>query len=158
MKKIFNKTWFKIIFFGAIAGVVFIWVDEKLGLFKREKRESSGTYNGPVKADKDKTYFTEISFNETAHDFGKVKEGDTLSYTFKVTNKGQEPLVIFKSAGSCDCVAAEYPKDMIAPGKEITITAHFDTKGRKGVQNRTITLTCNTEPADVMITLKADVE
>jgi hypothetical protein len=157
MKTVFKKTWFQILIFGAIVGAVLILVDNKTSLFKSKNNESD-TYNGPVSIDKDKTYFTQASLNETSHDFGKVKEGDTLTHVFKITNNGKEPLVIYKSAGSCDCVAAVYSKEMIPPGKEVDITVHFNTKGRKGVQNRTITLTCNTEPADAILAIKAEVE
>jgi hypothetical protein len=157
MKTLFKKTWFQILIFGAIVGAVLIVVDNKTSLFKSQKKESD-TYNGPVTVDKDKTYFTQASFNETSHNFGKVKEGDTLTHVFKITNNGKEPLFIYKSAGSCDCVAAVYSKEIIPPGKEVDITVHFNTKGRKGPQSRTITLTCNTEPADVILAINAEVE
>ncbi len=157
MKTVFKKTWFQILIFGAIVGAVLIVVDNKTNLFKSGKKESD-TYNGPVSVDKDKTYFTQASLNETSYDFGKVKEGDTLTHIFKITNNGKEPLVIYKGTGSCDCVAAVYSKEMIPPGKETDITVHFNTKGRKGVQSRTITLTCNTEPADAILAIKAEVE
>jgi hypothetical protein len=158
MKNFFKKTWVQIIFFGILVGAALIVIDNKTDLFSKKEKKETGTYNGPVSVDKSKTYFTDASFNETGFDFGKVNEGDTLTHIFKLTNKGAEPLVIYKNAGSCDCVAAVYTKEMIAPGKEVDITTHFNTKGRKGPQSRTITLTCNTEPADIMLTLKADVQ
>lgn len=157
MKTLFKKTWFQILFFGSLIGAVLIVIDNKTNWFKPKSTESD-TYNGPVSIDKDKTYFTQASFNETSYDFGKVKEGDTLTHIFKLTNNGKEPLVIYKSVGSCDCVAAVYKKGMILPGEDIDITVHFDTKGRKGAQNRTITITCNTDPADALLAIKADVE
>lgn len=160
MKTIFRKTWVQIIFFGAIIGAVLIIADNKWGFFNKKNSSDKGsdTYNGPVSIDKNKTYFTEVKFSETNHDFGKVKEGDTLSYVFKITNTGNEPLVVYKSAGSCDCVGATVTKEMIQPGTEVDVKTYFNTKGRKGPQNRVITLTCNTEPADIVLTLKADVE
>ena len=158
MKTLFKNTWVQIIFFGILVGVALIIIDAQTGLFTNKEKKESGTYNGPVSIDKDKTYFTEASFNKINYDFGKVKEGDTLTHIFKMTNKGKEPLIIYKSAGSCDCVTAMYTKEMIPPGKEVDITTHFNTKGRKGLQRRTITLTCNTEPADILLSLKADVE
>lgn len=157
MKKLFKKTWFQILFFGILLAGLFIIIDEKFDLFDTKKVET-GTYNGPITVDKNKTYFTEVSLSETIFDFGKVKEGDTLSHVFKMTNKGKEPLIIYKSVGTCDCVGAGFSKEMTAPGKEIQLTAYFNTNGRKGPQNRTIVFTCNTEPAEIVLTLKADVE
>jgi Protein of unknown function (DUF1573) len=157
MKQLFAKRWFQILIFGAVIGGILIVLDEKTGLFGSEKKPA-GNYNGPVSIDKNKTYFTEIGLSETVHDFGKVKEGDTLSHIFKVTNKGSEPLFIYKTVGSCDCVGSVVTKDMIAPGKEADLKTYFNTKGRKGIQNRSIVVTCNTDPADITLTLKADVE
>jgi len=157
MKKLFAKTWFKIIAFGIIIGAVFILLDNQFDFFN-SKSTDSGNYNGPVTVDKDKAYFTQASLSETSVDFGKVKEGDTLSHVFKISNTGKEPLIIYKTSGSCDCVAAVVTKEMIPPGKEVDITAYFNTKGRKGPQNKTLELTCNTDPAQLLITLKAHVE
>jgi Protein of unknown function (DUF1573) len=157
MKKLFSKTWFQIILFGSLIAVLLVVVDDKMGWFKKGKSESD-TYNGPVRVDKSKTYFTEVNFNETEFDFGKVKEGDTLSHVFKMKNTGKEPLFVFKSVGSCDCIGAVVTKEMIQPDTEVEVKVFFNTKGRKGVQNRNITLTCNTEPADYMLSIKAEVE
>ena len=157
MKKLLTKTWFQIIAFGFLIGGALILLDNKFNFFNNAVKES-GTYNGPVKANKSETYFTQASLNETGFDFGKVKEGDTLSHVFKISNKGNEPLVVYKTSGSCDCVAAVVTKEMIAPGKEADITTYFNTKGRKGSQNKTLELTCNTDPAQLLITLKAQVE
>jgi Protein of unknown function (DUF1573) len=157
MKKLLAKTWFKIIAFGIIIGAVLILLDNQFDFFNSNSTES-GNYNGPVTVNKDKAYFTQAILNETTVDFGKVKEGDTLSHIFKISNTGKEPLIIYKTSGSCDCVAAVVTKEMIPPGQEVDITAYFDTKGRKGPQNRTLELTCNTDPAQLLITLKAHVE
>jgi len=157
MKKLFSKTWFQIIFFGAIIGAGLILLDNRFDFFN-QKEEDNGTYDGPVSTDKNKTYFTEAVLSETSYDFGKVKEGDTLSHVFKISNKGKEPLFIYKGTSSCDCVTADVTKEMIPPGNEVNFTAYFKTKGRKGPQNRTIELTCNTEPAQMLISLKATVE
>lgn len=157
MKQLFKNRWFQILIFGILIGGTLILIDNKTGLFGSEKKES-GNYNGPVSIEKDKTYFTEVGFSETIHDFGKVKEGDTLSHVFKVINKGKEPLFIYKTVGSCDCVGSAVTKEMIAPGTEVELKAYFNTKGRKGPQNRTIIVTCNTEPAESTLTLKAEVE
>jgi hypothetical protein len=37
---------------------------------------------------------------EKEHDFGKVKEGTTLEYVFRVSNQGDRELVIEKASGS----------------------------------------------------------
>ncbi len=157
MKNLFKKTWFRVIFFGILIAAALIIFDEKFNLFGTTKEEN-GIYEGPVSIEKDQTYFTEATISETKHDFGKVKEGDTLMHVFNLTNKGKEPLFIYKVSGSCDCIGSEYPKEMIAPGSEAQVKVYFNTKGRKGVQNRMVTLTLNTDPADLILTINAVVE
>ena len=157
MKKLLAKTWFQIIAFGVVIGTGLILLDNQFNFFNA-KSDNSGNYNGPVTIEKDKAYFTTASLNQTSVDFGKVKEGDTLSHIFKISNTGNEPLIIYKTSGSCDCVAAVVTKELIPPGKEVNITAYFNTIGRKGPQNKTLEITCNTEPAQLLITIKAQVE
>ena len=157
MKKLLAKTWFKIVAFGVVIGTGLIMLDNQFNFFNA-KSDNSGNYNGPVTIEKDKAYFTTASLNQTSVDFGKVKEGDTLSHIFKISNTGNEPLIIYKTSGSCDCVAAVVTKELIPPGKEVDITAYFNTIGRKGSQNKTLEITCNTEPAQLLITIKAQVE
>ncbi len=157
LKNLFRKTWFQIVFFGAIIGGILIIADNKFDFFNAEINKS-GTYDGPVQVEKDKAYFTEVQFSETKFDFGKVKEGDTLSHVFTITNAGNEPLIIYKSVSSCDCVGTDYSKEMISAGAITKLTVYFKTKGRKGPQTRIVTLTCNTDPADIELTINADVE
>jgi hypothetical protein len=157
MKKLFKKSWFQVLFFGILIAAVLIIADEKFGFWGGGKNES-GTYKGPVSVDKDKTYFTQAKIEETSFDFGVVKEGDTLSHIFRMTNTGKEPLIIYKNQGTCDCVSALLSKEMVAPGEELIMNARFNTKGRKGKQSRTIIITCNTEPAELILELKADVK
>lgn len=156
MKKLFSKGWFQVVFFGAIIGVVLIVIDNKYGLMGKKKEERN--YYGPVEADKDNVFFSKIEFKETTYDFGKVKEGDTVSHVFKVRNSGKEPLLIYKVVGSCDCTGAGYTSDPIAPGGEATISAYFKTIGRKGPQTRTLRVTSNTDPPENVITLSGTVE
>ena len=47
-----------------------------------------------------------IFFPETQHDFGIVKEGQKVEYTFKFQNNGTESLIIKDVKTSCGCTAA----------------------------------------------------
>ena len=157
MKNLLKKTWFQILLFGSIVGVVLILADNKFNLLGSGKKKS-GIYNGPISMDKKDTYITKIHFNETTHDFGKVKEGDTLSHVFTVTNTGKDPLFIFKISGSCDCIGASFSSDVIAPGAKNDITIYFKTLGRKGQQDRKIIVVTNTDPSETVLNINAEVE
>ncbi|MBE0711895.1 MAG: DUF1573 domain-containing protein, partial [Candidatus Aminicenantes bacterium] len=44
-------------------------------------------------------------FKETAHNFGKVKQGDVLNHEFVFKNDGSTPLVIDRVETTCGCTA-----------------------------------------------------
>ena len=46
---------------------------------------------------------SKITFEETKHDFSKVKEGVELTFVFKFKNVGEENLAIQKVHASCGC-------------------------------------------------------
>ena len=157
MKNLFKKTWFRVVFFGIVIAAILTVADEQFNLLG-SKKKGDDMYNGPVSIEKEKAYVTQVKLSEATFDFGTVKEGDTLMHVFNLANNGKEPLVIYKSTGSCDCIVTQYPTEMINPGSEAQVKVFFNTKGRKGAQLRTVTLTCNTDPADIILTINALVE
>ncbi|MGH1339838.1 MAG: DUF1573 domain-containing protein [Aureispira sp.] len=98
-----------------------------------------------------------ISFTENSFDFGTLEEGDKVEHVFKFTNTSDNPLTINNARGSCGCTVPEWPRDPIAPGEEGEIKVKFDSKGKKGKQNKTVTITANTDPANTMLTINSDV-
>jgi hypothetical protein len=82
-------------------------------------------------------------FKETAHDFGKVKQGDVVTWEFAFKNDGGAPLVIEKIETTCGCTAALASDKKIGPGKEGKIKATFDTRGYSGRLTRYIYLVSN---------------
>ena len=82
-------------------------------------------------------------FKETTHDFGKVKQGDVVSYEFVFKNEGSAPLVIEKVETTCGCTAALASEKTIGPGKEGRIKATFDTRGYSGRLARYVYLVSN---------------
>ena len=97
----------------------------------------------------------QITFNTTEHDFGKVIQGEMVSYAFKFTNTGNADLVIANISTSCGCTATEYPKDPVPRGKEDFIKVRFDSRSKRGFQHKTITVATNTQPSNTVLTIKA---
>lgn len=94
-----------------------------------------------------------LVFYETAHDFGTVPEGPQLEYNFKFVNKGSTPLKIDKVSTSCGCTGATTNgKDSYGKGEEGTIHVTFNTRGRSGVQEKTLMVYSNDskEPQQVL--------
>lgn len=158
MKKFFGKGWVQIILFGAIIGAVLIVLDNKFHLWNK-KPKSEEEYNGLIGIDKDKVYVTTANYPEMEYDFGKVREGDTVMHEFKIINTGKDPLFIYKAVGSCDCVkVVANTADPIPAGGQQSIKVYFLSKGRKGPQMRTATVDTNTDPSQMIVTLKGEVE
>ncbi len=101
---------------------------------------------------------TTIKFDKTSHDFGTIKQGDNVECVFKVTNTGNEPLVIENAHGSCGCTVPDYPKEPIAPGETKDIKVKFNSAGKKDKQSKTVTITANTDPIQSVLTVNSFVE
>ena len=89
-----------------------------------------------------------ITFAEKGiYDFGPLTEGDTVEHVFKFTNTGEFPLIINNITASCGCTTPEWPREPVAPGTASSIRVRFNSRGKQGEQNKTITVFANTDPA-----------
>src|SRR3989344_344161 len=70
-----------------------------------------------------------IAFDSEKHDFGKITQGEKVSYSFSFINNGGSDLVISNALGSCGCTIPEYPKGAIKPGAKANIDVKFDSAG-----------------------------
>lgn len=98
-----------------------------------------------------------IEFNKTEHDFGKVIQGEVVTYSFKFKNTGKSDLVIANISAACGCTASEYPKSPIKPGEENVIEVSFNSGGKQGFQNKSLTIASNTQPSTIVLIIKAQV-
>jgi outer membrane murein-binding lipoprotein Lpp len=98
-----------------------------------------------------------ITFEEDKHNFGIIKEGDFAEYSFKFNNTGNGDLLIANATASCGCTVPEYPKGIIKAGEEGFIKVKFDSKGKVGMFEKTITITCNTEVRETVLTIGGEV-
>ncbi len=101
--------------------------------------------------------FPKIELNKELHDFGTITEGAVVETEFLVKNIGETDLIITEAKGSCGCTVPEPPKDPIKPGASAPIKVSFDSKGKPGAQEKTVTLTTNTEIGREMFKIKANV-
>jgi hypothetical protein len=109
-------------------------------------------------AEEAKTNMTTMTFNALSHEFGTVKEDTKHLYNFMVTNTGKKPLFIQDVKASCGCTTPKKPEKAIEPGKSDVISVEFHPKvGQLGRQDKTVTVTANTEPNMVVLKIGADV-
>lgn len=158
MPQLFKKSWFQVLILGMVIGAVMIYLDNTYGFFASNKSNRTEKFRGVVEADTDKMFFTKAQFSETKFDFGRVQEGDTVVHQFAIKNTGNEPLMVFKAKGSCECILAKHPETPIMPDATGIISVYFKTIGRKGRQLRTVSVETNTDPSETELTLSGDVE
>jgi hypothetical protein len=98
-----------------------------------------------------------IKFDEEVHDFGKIIEGETVSYSFKFTNTGKSDLLIADVSTSCGCTVPSFPKTPVHPGKKGVVKIAFSSAGKRGFQAKNIVVVANTQPNTTIIRIKAQV-
>ncbi|MFC5284852.1 DUF1573 domain-containing protein [Pedobacter alpinus] len=98
-----------------------------------------------------------MKFETDVYEFDKIKEGQSVSYDFKFTNTGKTPLIVKDAAVTCGCTVPEIPKEPIAPGKTGVVKVVFNSAGKVGLQDKVVTITANTIPAQTLIHLIGEV-
>ena len=95
-----------------------------------------------------------ITLDKTVYDFGTVNEGDIVKTSFMVTNSGKTDLVITNAKATCGCTIPVWPKAPIKPGETGEVKVQFNTKGKPNRQQKSVTLTTNTESGREILTIK----
>lgn len=98
-----------------------------------------------------------IEFETDFYDFGRVIQGEKVSYAFKFTNNGKSDLIISKVSSTCGCTVPDFPKTPIKPGMSQKISVKFDSENRRGFQNKSITILSNAQPSSTILRIKAQV-
>jgi hypothetical protein len=94
-------------------------------------------------------------FEKIEHDFGTISEGQKVTHVYKIKNTGEAPLIIQSAQPSCGCTVPKWSQEPIPVGGTGEITAEFDSSGKPGINNKTITVTANTWPKVTTLRFKA---
>ena len=126
----------------------------------KETKLSTSLVNNPSSADgvKKGNNTPAIKFEKMEHDFGKILQGEQVSYTFKFKNVGDAPLIITSIEKTCGCTTPDFSNTPIKPGDSGKITITYDSKGHKGFQNKRLIVKANTNPSETILRIKAQVE
>ncbi|GJM29200.1 MAG: hypothetical protein DHS20C17_18350 [Cyclobacteriaceae bacterium] len=100
----------------------------------------------------------EFNFDSETFDFGAIPEGEVVEHTFTFTNTGEAPLIIQSASASCGCTVPSYSKEPVPVGSTGEIAVRFNSKGKKGNQAPTVTVTANTYPKIRKLRLKGSVD
>ena len=124
-----------------------------------EKTITTDLVNSPLTANSkaEKVLTPKIEMVETSYDFGEMKQGESVTHNFILKNTGDADLIITAAKGSCGCTVPEWPKNPIAKGEEAAIKVTFNSAGKSGKQNKTVTLVSNAIPNTKVITINGNV-
>lgn len=84
-----------------------------------------------------------LKVSEETFDFGEIIEGKMASHEFQVTNSGNQPLIMNNVQPSCGCTSPHWTKEPIMPGKSGIVKATYNSAGRPGVFNKSLTIMSN---------------
>ncbi len=107
-------------------------------------------------AGKDDSANFKFEVNEV--NFGTITQGDTVHRVFNFTNSGAQPLIITEAHGSCGCTQPQYSKEPIKKNEKSKIEVTFNSTGKMGIQDKTITVSSNAKGGQYVLHLKGTVE
>ncbi len=84
-----------------------------------------------------------VSYDMESFDFGDIKPGSKVEHIFNLKNTGKSDLLIRDVKSSCGCTAVSPPKNMVAANETVPLKVSFDSTGKSGRQNKTITVITN---------------
>ncbi len=101
--------------------------------------------------------YAKMKFEETNFDFGSIIQGDKVEHVFKFTNIGHNDLLIQDARASCGCTIPEWTKTPIKAGDKGELKVIFNSAGKSGDQNKTVTLTTNTQIVNEVVNFKVHI-
>jgi hypothetical protein len=118
-----------------------------IGIPEQEKRIVPANGKYPV-----------MTFENAEHDFGTIAAGSKVNYSFQFKNTGEADLIITRAVGSCGCTIPEYPKTPIKVGESAKIDVSFNSAGKHGNQQKSVTISTNTKAGVESLLIKASIK
>ncbi len=100
---------------------------------------------------------TALQFETETHDFGQLKAGEKLSFSFVFQNKGEGAIQIKSASTDCGCMSAHFTQKSVKPGESGVIEVTFDSAGLFGRQLKTVEILWNSKELKHLI-IFAEVE
>ena len=99
-----------------------------------------------------------MTFEKTEYDFGTIAADSKVNYSFKFKNTGEADLIISRAVGSCGCTIPEYPTTPIKAGESAKIDVSFNSAGKHGNQQKSVTISTNTKVGVESLIIKASIK
>jgi len=92
-----------------------------------------------------------IQFSNPVYDFGRVKSGDPVKFTYMFTNIGDQVLELNNVQPQCGCTAAGDWTRRVEPGQTGSIPIQFNTSSYSQPVVKTVTVSCNDKSQPVVV-------
>ncbi len=83
---------------------------------------------------------SKVQVNRSRFDFKVVRQGEVKNEVTFLSNNGTEPIEILKVESNCDCLTYEINEPVIPPGGNVQLKVQFDSEGRLGLEQKTISV------------------
>jgi hypothetical protein len=117
----------------------------------------SGTKKTETASQSDESGIAKFALSEEIHNFGPLKSGEIVSFTFVFKNEGTKTQTISGVDSGCGCIEVRIPKKSVAPGEEGQLEVIYNSAGEVGNQLKAITIFSNAEPSQKQIIIRATV-
>lgn len=98
----------------------------------------------------------EFKFERETYDFGKIPQGNPVTYEFKFTNAGSEPIIISKVESTCGCTVPKFTTDPVKPGESGSISVTFNAAAVAPF-SKSVTIRSNTKTPVKVLYIKGEV-
>lgn len=99
---------------------------------------------------------TNIKFDQTSHNFGKIKQGIHKSVVFTYTNLGNKPAVIEFANAECGCTQPDYNQNPVLKGQKGSIKVTY-TAPNEGLFKKRVTVKYAGEKAVTELIIEGEV-
>lgn len=98
-----------------------------------------------------------LAFTDTIHDFGRMVEGEEVTYDFEFVNQGQKDILISEAKASCGCTVAVWPEHPVRHGEHDKIKVSFNSQGKQGMNEKAVVVRTNGSPSVYTLYIRAEV-
>ncbi len=98
----------------------------------------------------------EFKFEKETNDFGKIAQGKPVTYEFKFTNVGEQPLILSDVQSSCGCTVPKFTRVPVKKGDSGVITVTFNAAA-PGSFNKLLTIKSNAKTPVKYLYIKGEV-
>ena len=128
----------------------------------KSQKASTDLVNNPMSATDTAPNMQEnapfMTFEENIHNFGILIDGEVVTYKFKFKNTGNVDLIINSASASCGCTVPSYSREPIKPGEESAIDVQFNSSGKVGKFDKSVSILSNTIPPQTTLLIEGEVK